>query len=548
MSNPVFHIDPNELNDVATLRFALIQALNFINTQHQQIQALSKQVQELKDEIARLKGEQGKPNILPNAGKSPDISSERHTGEQKEWKKKPKKDIIKIDSTEHCPIDKAILPDDAQFKGYETVIGQDIIFKRNNTEYRIEIWYSPSQNKTYRSKLPASYTGYFSNPLKAFCITMHYALDVTRNTLITFLSGMGIEISDGSLQNILTENSETWLTEKNDLLKAGLHGLFIQTDSTGTRVHGQNQRTHVFVSEFFAVFSTQTGKSRLDILNALQGQPENGIFLQYNQIAVEFLDHYRISPKDRQAVEQIFTQQPVIGIKEFDMVATEKLPALKKKTTTYKWVVESLALGYYFEQTDYPAPNILVTDDAREYILLAVYRMLCWIHDARYYNKLTPLIDSHRKELEIFKDRYWCFYDLMMQYKQNPTKELKRFIENEFDEIFTPNTPYFDLNKEIQRTRSNKEQLLTVLDFPFIPLHNNASELAARRQVRKRDIHLHTMTGLGTKLQDAFMSIIHTSFQLGINAYQYIQNRIDGCSEFYLPDLVLEKIKSNQGS
>ena len=130
----------------------------------------------------------------------------------------------------------------------------------------------------------------------------------------------------------------------------------------------------------------------------------------------------------------------------------------------------------------------------------------------------------------------------MKQYKLNPTEELKSYIEHHFDEIFKPNTSYFDLNKEIKRTLSNKKELLTVLDFPFIPLHNNDSELAARRQVRKRDISLHTMTELGTKIQDSFLSIIHTSFQLGINAYQYIQNRIDGCSEFYLPNLVKEKI------
>ena len=546
--NNLFQIDVNKIHDINEARNVITELLNMIESLTREVREQQREIQRLRDEVNRLKGEKGKPDILPSTDKSHDISSQKHTGQQKQWKKKPKKEIIKIDNTEHCPIDKTILPDDAQFKGYETVIGQDIIFKRNNTEYRIEIWYSPSQNKTYRSNLPASYNGYFGNSLKTFCITMHYALDVTRNTLITFLGSIGIEMSAGSLQNILTENSGTWMAEKNDLLKAGLHGPYLQTDSTGTKVHGQNQRTHVFVSEFFAVFSTQTGKSRLDILGALQGQPENGVFLQFNQIAIEFFDHYKISPIDRQAVEHIFMQQSIIGIKEFDLVAAEKLPALKKKTTTYKWVVESLAFGYYFEQTEYLAPSVLVTDDAKEYILLAIYRMLCWIHDARYYNKLTPLIDSHRKELEKFKDRYWGFYELLKQYKQSPSDEFKRDIENKFDEIFTPNTPYFDLNKEIQRTLSNKGQLLTVLDFPFIPLHNNASELAARRQVRKRDIHLHTMTSLGTKIQDAFMSIIHTSFQLGIDAYQYIQNRIEGRSEFYLPDLVLERIRSKQGN
>jgi hypothetical protein len=421
LNHSIFNIDIDELNDVKTLKTVLNEAMNLINTQHQQIQQLIKQNQDLKDEINRLKGEKGKPGILPNTNKGLDISSEKHTQAKKEWKKESKKDIIKIDNKVHCPIDRDLLPADAQFKGYDKVISQDIIFKRNNTEYIVEIWYSPSQKKTFRSALPASYCGYFGNNLKAFCISMYYAMDATRNKLLLFLGSMGIEMSDGSLQNILTENSHDWITEKNDLLKAGLQGAYLQTDSTGARVNGQNWRTHVFVSEFFAVFSTQPGKSRLDILGALQGQPEEGILLQYNQTAIEFFDHYKISPKDRHAVKQIFSQRIIIGEKDFDLIITRQLPELKQKKTTYKWIVESLAFGYFFEQTQYPAPRILVSDDAKEYELLALYRMLCWIHDARYYNKLTPLINYHREILEDFKERYWDFYSLLKEYTQNPS-------------------------------------------------------------------------------------------------------------------------------
>ena len=59
----------------------------------QQNQELLKQIQELKDEINRLKGEKGKPKILPKTQEteSLDISSESHTKEKKKWKKKSKK-------------------------------------------------------------------------------------------------------------------------------------------------------------------------------------------------------------------------------------------------------------------------------------------------------------------------------------------------------------------------------------------------------------------------------------------------------------------------
>jgi len=35
--------------------------------------------------------------------------------------------------------------------------------------------------------------------------------------LLKFVSSIGITMSDGSLQNILTENHQMWIEEKNDL-------------------------------------------------------------------------------------------------------------------------------------------------------------------------------------------------------------------------------------------------------------------------------------------------------------------------------------------
>lgn len=85
---------------------------------------------------------------------------------------------------------------------------------------------------------------------------MHYGADVTRTKLLKLLSGMDISMSAGSMQNILAENADIWLGEKADLLKAGLHSPFLQTDSTSARVCGKNRWSHIFVSDFFTVFAT----------------------------------------------------------------------------------------------------------------------------------------------------------------------------------------------------------------------------------------------------------------------------------------------------
>jgi len=542
MFEELSHIKPEMFSDPQVQK-AMTILLNVIETQQKQLNEQKILIQELRDEIARLKGEKGKPIISPNTKK--DISSQKHTQTSKNWTKQSKKDKMTFDNTLICALDTSNLPKDLVRKGTETVVSQDIIFKRNTTQYVVEIWYSPSENKTYRAPLPADYNGYFGNDLKAFCQVANRVLDVTQNKLLAFLRSFGIYISSGSLQNILSEKAEMWCNEKNDLLRAGLKSPFLQTDSTKARVHGQNHKTHVFVSDFFAVFTTMPSKSRLDILRALQGQPEAGLFLQHNPIAQDFLGHYNISITDKAIVQSVFAQNTIMLQCAFEDIITTQYPKLPKKTTTYKWIIESLAFGYYFEQTQFAATPILLTDDAKEYQLLAQKHALCWVHDGRYYTKLSPILEQHRQILEQFNERYWAYYARLKKYTQGPLPELKEKLSADFDALFKPNTGYYDLNKEIERTLANKQELLVVLDHPFVPLHNNAAELAARRQVRKRDISLHTMTEMGTKLQDAFLSIIHTSFQLGVNVYQYIFDRINNTATFYLPDLVKAKINSS---
>jgi len=70
------NIDFNSLNNVEHLRQALTIVLNTVEQQQLEIQRLKQDNQQLKDEINRLKGEQGKPNIQANTtGKSCNIST-----------------------------------------------------------------------------------------------------------------------------------------------------------------------------------------------------------------------------------------------------------------------------------------------------------------------------------------------------------------------------------------------------------------------------------------------------------------------------------------
>ncbi len=542
MQNVLPHIDLEKITDLE-IRSVVILVLNCYETAMKTIVDQSQKIQELKDEIAFLKGEQGMPDIKPT-NKNKDISSEKyHPNPKKKHEKTSRENKIndkkiKIDRTVICTIDKNTLPPDAIRKGIEKTIVQNIIFKSDNVEYLRDVYYSPSQHKTYTAPLPYDYTGYIGSNLKTFIHIFHWDWDVTRRKLISGLASIGIDISHGMLNTILFEPAQIVILEKDNILKAGLAGEYTQMDATGAKFFGQRYTTQIIDSPDFTVFATLAKKSRLHILFALQGEPKDGLKYAYNAQTEKYLQHFKISLPDKDWLKNRFSDIAFVYEFDFLKIISKEHSTLYAKPNMFNKVCESFAFGYYFTQTDYPIIEFLVSDDAKEYKMIALNQMLCWIHDARYYNKLSPLSENHRTILNNFKDLYWSYYHLLQDYKRYPSVETATELDIKFNKLFVPATDYFDLNKEIERTKSNKIELLTVLKQPLLPLHNNASELKAHVVVKKRDISLHTMSELGTQVKDAMMSIIQTTKQLGVDTWKYISDLINKKNEYSLADLI----------
>lgn len=261
---------------------------------------------------------------------------------------------------------------------------------------------------------------------------------------------------------------------------------------------------------------------------ALQGEPENGISYSYNKTAKTLLGHFKVSRPDKEKLFLLFSKtNKSVTRGELDQMVHAHIPGLKAQKNMYKRVCESLAIGYYHEQNEYPAIRYLLTDDAPEYQKIALLQQaLCWVHDARAYKKLIPFIDLHHQALDGFMDKYWGFYGELLKYKTSPTQEKKQKLEGGFEKLFTTKTNYSVLDQGIEKTYTNKQKLLAVFTNPGLPLHNNASELRARRVVAKRDISLHTISNNGTKVRDAVMSIIETAKKLKVNYIGYLDDLI----------------------
>ena len=86
-----------------------------------------------------------------------------------------------------------------------------------------------------------------------------------------------------------------------------------------------------------------------------------------------------------------------------------------------------------------------------------------------------------------------------------------------------------------------------VLKHPELPLHNNASELAVRRRVRKRDVSFGPRTDAGKKAWDTFMSLAATTTKLGVSFYAYIRDRVSGANKVpALADLITQQAEHHR--
>lgn len=523
--------------DISDLRHTVTVLLNVVEQLWSKQEDLLKENQSLKDEINRLKGEQGRPKFKPKKSLDKDYSSkgrEKGSGEEKRQSKANRRDKIVVDKEVKIEVCKDDLPMDAKFTGYDEVVQQNVKLVRENILYKVAVYYSSSEKRTIRGKLPKEYEGQYGSDLKALIHGLHHVCDTTQGRLECLLHSLGIVISSGTISNILNNELDWAKSEQEEILRAGIScSDFVQTDSTSNKEKGKKRTTHIFSGEYFSVYSTLENKSRLAVLHGLQGGRGsiNQLNLSYNEATLELLEQYNISKKDKKALLEKFEGE-TISLGDFKERVEQDIPQLAKKSNMFIRVQHALALSYYYKQEQMPLVKALLSDDAPEYTKIVANHGLCWVHDARYYNKLNPIIDLHRVIKEGFMNRYWAFYRLLLEFRQIPNDQtiqqeaFKKKINQEFDIIFSTKTNYAQLDNLIDKTFAKKDKLLVVLKTVALPLHNNAAELAARRVVRKRDISLHTWSEKGTQTRDAFLSIVETAIKLSINPFEYIRNRI----------------------
>jgi hypothetical protein len=500
------------------------QLLNLIETLVAENQTLRAENQHLRDENARLKGGSAKPDVKPPTPPAPptDHSSERERHTPKPRQKGRKIGILVPTRTERCVVDPAILPPDAIRHATTEVIVQDLLLQPEIIRFVREIWLVPSTGQTITAPLPAGYQGEFGPHIQALTLTLGHGAHVSQPSLLTFFQDAGMAIGKGTIARWLRDYRTTWHADAQAIHQAGLASTDWQaTDQTSTRVDGQNETCHVLGNPFFTVYQTRPGGTRQDVLAVLWGQEPR---FRLNADTLAWLDATRIG---RALLTQLGAALPW----DTDLSAQELTHQLERAgviltSQQRQQVWDALAIAAYHAQTTVPIVRRLLSDDAAVYHLLTDAHALCWIHDARHYTKLTPVVPAHRDLLAAFQTEYWAFYRQLVAYRTTPTVLESDRLRARFDVLFTQRTGYDALDERIAKTWGNQELLLLVLDHPDLPLHNNDMELAARRRVRKRDVSFGPQSRAGAQAWDTFQTIIATASKLGVRVYAYFLGRL----------------------
>ena len=521
------NFDPNTIED-EVVRQVVLYLMNVVENQNTKIQEQAEEIQRQRDEINRLKGEQGKPKIKANKP-TRDQSSEKERRQSKPHHKASKQPEIKIDRVEVLKIDGKRLPQDAQFKGYEEVVVQDIEFRTDNIKFRKEKYYSPSQKQTYLADLPAGYKGQFGPKVRAWVLALYYSAGMSEPKIFEFLQSVGMHISAGQLSDFLIKDQEQFHSERAAVVRAGLESTPWQhLDSTGTRVDGKNEHCHILCNPFYTAYCTLPSKDRLSLLRVLQGGADP--VFRLNELALSLLKQLGVAEKWCKKLTELLPKAQEWEENQLDHWLAEYLPKLGPQQR--KRILDGLAIAAYRTQDAYPVVELLVCDDAPQFNWLTVALALCWIHEFRHYKKLIPRIPYHREILDTFKESFWKLYHKLLAYRQHPNQKDAASLQAEFEHLFGQTTGYEQLDERKALTLAKKEALLMVLSHPEILLHNNPAELGARQRVRKRDVSLQARTREGIGAWDTFQTLVGTAKKLGINMYQYFSDRIAQTNTF----------------
>jgi hypothetical protein len=226
----------------------------------EEVTELRRTVAAQRDEIARLKGGPGRPNIKPSGMEK---ATEPRPGKRGGRRRGRGSTKAKLSIHEERTL-KAEAPPGSRFKGYAGFLVQDLLIRPHVTHFRRECWQTPD-GMTMMAPLPEGIDGHFGPELRRFVLAQYHQGQVSVPRLVVLLGGFGILISKRQIVRLLIANKQSFLEEACAVLRAGLtSAAWVTVDDTGARHKATNGFCTVTTQVVWLAHARRRDLARLD--------------------------------------------------------------------------------------------------------------------------------------------------------------------------------------------------------------------------------------------------------------------------------------------
>ncbi len=507
--------------DVDTLDVAALKALVFDLLEKGA--ARDAEIAALREEIRRLKGLSGPPDIKPS-GMDKKARSRAKAGRAANKRRRgSKKGRVSIDEKR---IVKAEAPAGSRFKGYEDYLVQDLLCRPHTVLLRRERWLTP-EGANIVAPLPAGTRGHFGPALRRFVLAHYHGGQTSVERLTGLLGDLGVDISKRQVMRLLNDGHDGFVDEAQAVLRAGLEAApWISVDDTGARHGDRNGVTTQIGNDAFAWFGTSFSKSRLNFLELLRaGHGDYRLddaafaYMGKRNLAASVIARLSEAPHRRFAGEGTWLAHlEALG------VGALKLHPDPVRIATEGALWGAIAAHGLLEGAG-GGPTVVLSDDAGQFNI--GLHALCWVHAERLIHKLDAFTDHQRREKERIRARLWWLYADLKAYRDKPTAKRRGELARRFDALFTTKTGFVALDRLLARLHANRDELLVVLDRPEVPLNTNGSENDIRAMVTRRNLSGGTRSMSGRQARDTFLALIKTCHKLGLSFWDYLGDRLE---------------------
>jgi Transposase IS66 family len=473
---------PDDLDGLsaAALRALVIPLL-------EEMAALKQIVLEQRQEIVRLKGLKGKPDIKPSTPSGMDKATEKKSS------------------------------------------GADRSAKRRRGAKRPSV---PVERQVVVAPLPPGIGDHFGPELKRFILAQYYQGQTTVPRLVELLGILGLDISKRQLVRILTETNEAFVTEARDVLRAGLASAkWIAVDDTGARHKGKNGVWTTIGNDVFTFLATTGSKSRANFLGLLRAGHADFVlnnaafaYMRERRLAAAVIAKLAGNPQQRFADDKAWQAH----LDALDILAS-------KRPLDPVTIATEGALWGAITDHGYIKDTVILSDDAGQFNVGT--HALCSVHAERLVHKLETFTATARKAKDEIRALIWALYADLKAYRAVPDPGRKAELMQRFNQIFKRRTGFATLGRLLARLFANKNELLRVLDRLQVPLHTNATENDISCQVTRRRISATTRSDDGRACRDAFLSILETCRKLGISFWDFLGSRLGAAATNPVPPL-----------